>query len=335
MTEKLKRARAKTAATAPEAAGVHSGKLIVIAGPTATGKSDLSVELARWVEREFGIAAEIISADSRQVYRGMNIGTGKITVREMRGIPHHLLDVANPARKMWNASKFKREAMSAIKKIQARGHVPIVVGGTGYWIDGVALNREFPDVPMNPALRRKMAKETTAEMFAQLCVLNPERAATIDRHNPMRLIRAIEIAEHGKAQSELKRGNGNSQCPSFDVLYMVLNQPDEILRPRIAKRLDARLKRGMIAEVKKLHAAGVSAKRLHEFGLEYRYVSAYLAGMNSRDEMRELLAMAIWHYAKRQRTWFKRNKGAVWLDGTDLSAAASQAERLTKEFLKK
>jgi tRNA dimethylallyltransferase len=306
------------------------GKLVVVAGATATGKSDLGIELALWIEHRLGFGAEVVSADSRQVYRGMDIGTGKVTQREMRSVPHHLLNVADPKRPMWNASRFKREALRAIKGIQARGNVPILVGGSGYWIDAVALGREFPDVPMDKKLRRELAKKTVVLLEAQLRELDPARAANVDAKNPVRLIRAIEVALHARSHGAAPK---KTVPPSFDVLYLVLDQPDEVLKKKIGARLKKRLAAGMVAEVRRLRENGVSAAKMSMFGLEYRFASEHIDGKYTAAEMENLLALAIWHYAKRQRTWFKRNKNAVRIDAGDKKKTLGEAKKLAQKFL--
>ena len=281
-------------------------KIIAVVGPTATGKSDLGVVLAR----KFN--GEIISADSRQVYKGMNIGTGKITKREMRGVPHHLLDVASAKSGNYNVNKFKKAAEKTISAILNRGKLPILVGGTGFWIEAVAKNQEFHDVRPNPILRTKLEKVSVPKLFAMLKKIDPKRAASIDPNNKRRIIRAIEIAK------ELKRSSTElpTPQPKYQTLFIGLDMSDEQLRKKINERLDKRLKGGMVKEIKKLRRQGVSWKKLDDFGLEYRFVAAYLQRKINPKEMREQLATAIWQYAKRQRTWFKRNEKINWFDPT-------------------
>ncbi|MBU6447932.1 tRNA (adenosine(37)-N6)-dimethylallyltransferase MiaA [Patescibacteria group bacterium] len=295
-------------------------KLVVILGPTASGKSDLAVVLARKFH------GEVVSADSRQVYRGMNLGTGKITKKEMRGVKHHMLDVAGPKQGAFNVSKFKPAAEKAINKIAAGGKLPILAGGTGFWIDAVALNHNFPDVPPNKKLRQQLDKKSAAQLFTMLQKLLPKRAAQIDRHNKRRLIRAIEIAKAGKNTEPQ-----NAQ-PKYQALFIGLDMPDAVLREKIQKRLDARLKAGMLAEVKRLHKNGVSWKKLESFGLEYKFCALHLQNKITYQQMRELLFYAIWHYAKRQRTWFKRNKQIAWFDPRKKTTAV-KAAALIKKFL--
>ena len=273
-------------------------KIVIIVGPTASGKSDLAIRLA---EKFNG---EIISADSRQVYRGLDIGTGKVSKKEQQLVPHHLLDVANP-KKIFTVSQFQKLAKWAIKDILKRGKLPIVVGGTGQYIDAVVYDMALPEVPPNYKLRAKLEKQTTEQLFTQLQKLDPERAQNIDRHNPRRLVRALEIVmTTGKPVGTIDR-----QLP-YNILWLGLNPKD--LEKRITGRLLARFKQGMVAEVKKLRAGGISWQRLHDLGLEYRWIGEYLQKNISKEEMISGLGQAIRQYSKRQMTWFKRNKQIVW-----------------------
>ncbi len=282
---------------------VSKPKIIAVVGPTATGKSGLAVLLARKYK------GEIISADSRQIYKGMSIGTGKISTKEMRGVPHHLLDIASP-KNVFNVTRFKKLAEKEISKIIKRGKTPFLVGGTGFWIDSVAFNQNFPEVQPNKALRKKLEQLGAEKVFAVLQKIDPKRAAGIDRYNKRRVIRAIEVAKYLK-QSSTALADAE---PIYQTLFIGLDMPNDQLDKKISARLDQRLKQGMIAEVKRLRSQGVSWKRLDDFGLEYRYASRHIQGELTKNEMREQLLVAIRQYAKRQRTWFKRNKNIVWLD---------------------
>lgn len=286
-------------------------KVIVVTGPTASGKSDLAIRLAR------ALNGEIISADSRQVYRGMDIGTGKVTKREQKMVPHHLLDVANP-RRQYTVAHWKKAAQKAIRDIARRGKTPIICGGTGFWIDALIYDLAIPEVKPNARLRKRLNKLTLEHLFKMLHKLDPERATIIDRHNPVRLIRALEIVMT-TGQPVPPRQNGSP----YDFLYLAISMPKEKLAERITKRLSARLARGMLAEVKKLHVQGVSWKKLESFGLEYRWLSRYLsrsarsrvAEQNkiTRDQMREGLYRDIIAYSKRQMTWLKKNPDIIWI----------------------
>ncbi len=300
------------------------GKIVIITGPTATGKSGLAVELAK----KFN--GEIISADSRQVYKGLNIGTGKITKREMQGVPHYLLDVANPKRR-FTVAEYKKLSERVLSYMIVRNKLPIVVGGTGFYIEALVDDLNLPEVPPNLGSREKLEKKSTEELFKILQKLDPKRAKNIDYKNPRRLIRAIEIAKHlGKVPELSYTLNPVRQLADYTPLFIGLDLPDKKLKEKIKKRLEERIKAGMIAEAKKLHKNGLSYKRMRELGLEYKFLAKYLKDELKRDEMIEKLNTAIWQYAKRQRTWFKRDKRILWFKPTD----QKKIEREVKKFLK-
>lgn len=279
-----------------ESSSLSSGtmqKVIVICGPTTTGKSDYAVQLAKEV------GGEVISADSRQVYRGLNIGSGKITTREMKGVPHYLLDVANPLR-TFTVAQYARLADKAIKAIVKKGKVPIICGGTGFYIDAVVYGTSFPEVKPNTTLRKKLQKYSTEALVQELKKLDPERLETIDTKNNVRIIRAIEIA------TALGSVPKRTRTKKYEVEWHYLDFPDDVLKQRIHDRLYKRMKAGMVKEARDLHDQGLSWKRLESLGLEYRYLALYLQNKLSKEEMLTQLETAIWHYAKRQRTWFKK-----------------------------
>jgi tRNA dimethylallyltransferase len=304
--------------------------IIAIVGPTATGKSDVAVSLAK----KFN--GEIISADSRQVYIGLDLGSGKITKKEMRGVPHYLLDVVS-ARTVYNAAKFKKTAEKIIEDIHSRGKLPIIVGGTGFWIDTLLNNTQLPGVKPNPVLRKKISNWPVAHLYKELWKLDPARAENIDRNNPVRLIRAIEVAIGLKVLAKMTRVSKNISKrspgePKYLPLYIGLDTNSELLRQRIHKRLTKRIELGMAKEVAKVHANGVSWKRLDELGLEYRFVSQMLRDELKPEKMQELLEIAIWHFAKRQRTWFYRNAAIHWLDVENKKEALVKASNLVEDF---
>lgn len=281
--------------------------VIVILGPTATGKSDLAVELARtW-------NGEVISADSRQVYKGLDIGTGKITRKEMRGIPHYLLDVWSP-KKIVSVAEWRDKAEQALADITARGKVPIICGGTGFYIRALVDNLLLPEVGPNPQLRAKLTKKTPAQLFALLQKRDPERAKTIDRHNPARLIRALEIAEalgRSPSQDSVWKASKDPKRP-YRFLLIGLTLPHEKLAEKIKTRLETRLKKGMLAEARNLHAADLSWKRMRTLGLEYRWMANFLQHKITKTEFIDGLCRDIVHYAKRQMTWFRPDKRIEW-----------------------
>ncbi len=280
-------------------------KVLVIIGPTASGKSDLAVRLAR----KFG--GEIVSADSRQVYRGLDVGAGKITKKEMCGVRHHMLDVANP-RKYFSVADYKKLAEEKLRTIES----PIIVGGTGLYIDVLSGRMSFPEVPPNKLLRRKLDKLSAEELFRILKKKDPRRAKSIDRKNKVRLVRALEIIEVlGRVPVLPKR-------PSKNFVFIGLLPSD--LKRRIHRRIITRLD-GMIREAKKLHRQGITYKKMHELGLEYRYLAAHLQGRLDKKELVKKLDIEIARYARRQMTWFKRNKKIKWFAPSEFRKIAKYA----------
>ncbi|MCX6759514.1 MAG: tRNA (adenosine(37)-N6)-dimethylallyltransferase MiaA [Candidatus Nealsonbacteria bacterium] len=294
-------------------------KLIVILGPTASGKSELAVRLAK----KFN--GEVISADSRQVYKGMDIGTGKITKKEMQNISHYLLDVASPKRR-FTVVQYKKLAIKTINKIFKKGKIPILCGGTGFYIQAVLDGIVIPEVKPDWRLRSNLEQLSTDELFNRLKKLDPKRAKTIDKNNRRRLIRALEIVIKTKKPVPVSKKN---PLP-YPVLMLGIKKEKEELKKLINKRLLRRLKgEGMIEEVKKLRKAGIFWKRLEEFGLEYRFIAQYLQKKLEYDEMINLLQKEIEHFAKRQLTWFKKDDRIHWFKNY------KKAEKLTKAFLEK
>ena len=294
---------------------INKEKIIVILGPTASGKSDLAVELA------LKFNGEIISADSRQIYNNMDIGTGKITKKEMKGIPHYLLDIASPKTQL-SVAHFQKQAKIAIEKILANGKTPIICGGTGLYIDAVVDNQIFPNVKPDLKLRKKLEKLTTKELFAKLKKLDPNRAKNIDKHNPRRLIRALEIVMISK-----KPVPKIQKHRDYDVLKLGVKREQKQLNELIWKRLIKRLKGKMINEIKKLTKSGVNFKRLYDFGLEYRWIGLYLQKKITKEEMIQGLYKAIKDFSKRQMTWFKRDEEIHWIKNQ------KEAEKSIKKFL--
>jgi len=348
--------------------------VIVIMGPTASGKSGVAIEIAKkW-------RGEIISADSRQVYRGLNLGSGKVTgsqkpvilseieSRQKRdeieskdlsikqenifiseGIIHHLIDVTNPMED-FNISHFKTLANKAIEKILAKGKLPIICGGTGFWIDAVVENTKIPEVAPNPELRKKLEIKSVEELFAELQKMDPYRAQNIDSKNKVRLVRALEICEKlgtvpktqtSKCHSgldpestqipESSPGQALNQVQDdnrYKFLQIGIKTNREELNAKIQKRLDDRFSEDMIKEVRDLHEKGVSWEWMERIGLEYRWISRFLQNKISEKEMKEKLYFDIIHYAKRQMTWLKRNKEIIWLK--NLQDINSEVEKFIK-----
>lgn len=293
-------------------------KVIVVLGPTSTGKSDLGVLLARRFD------GEVISADSRQVYRGLDIGSGKITKREMRGVPHHMLDVTSP-RIRYTVARYAKDGMRAVRSIIQKNRLPIIVGGTGLYIDTLVFGTTFPEVAPNSPLRKRLEKKSAAALFALLKKKDPKRAAFIDPHNTRRLIRALEIVDAlGGVPQSLRT------VPHYDALFIGLALPMEKLRAKIRTRLEKRLKQGMTREVQRLRESGLSWKRIDDLGLEYRFISRHLRGIISKEEMTEAIERESLQYAKRQMTWFKRNKDIVWASPDE----TKKIEKSVMTFLK-
>jgi tRNA dimethylallyltransferase len=297
-------------------------KVVVIVGPTASGKSDLAVFIAKRLK------GEVISADSRQVYKGLDIGTGKVTKVEMQGIKHHLLSVADP-KKQFSASEFKTLAKTAIEQISGSGQLPIVVGGTGFYIDSLTEQINFPDVPPNELLRNRLNKLSNKKLMLMLQKKDPLRASRIDQNNKVRLIRALEIVE---SIGQVPPSPNNKLDPRF--VFIGIKPDPLVLEQRIEIRLQKRFS-GMRREAILLHSQGLTYKRMHELGLEYRYLALYLQGKISKSEMLDGLYRAIRQYAKRQITWFKRNKRIKWFSLSSTDGYTSKELNLILEYLKK
>jgi tRNA dimethylallyltransferase len=289
--------------------------LIAVVGPTASGKSDLGVQLAR----KFG--GEVVSADSRQVYKGLDIGSGKITKKEMRGIPHHLLDVASPKRK-FTVVQYQRRANQAIASIHRRDTLPILLGGTPFYVYALIDNYVFPEVKPDLKLRAELNKLSADQLLTKLKKLDPERAKIIEQKNKRRLIRALEIVvATGKPVPKL------GQDRSSPALMIGMKKSPEELKQRIHKRLLKRLKQGMIQEVEYLHSAGLSWNRLEELGLEYRFVAQYLQKKISKQEMLDAIQKESEDFARRQMVWFKKDSRIHWIENQ------AQAEQVVNNFL--
>jgi tRNA dimethylallyltransferase len=287
--------------------------LIVILGPTASGKTRLAARLAA------GIGAELISADSRQVYRGMDIGTGKDLaeyVVDGKPVPYHLIDVAEPGH-LFSVFEFQQRFYECFREITKRGRMPLVVGGTGLYIESILREYRMLPVPENASLREELARQGMEELAARLLRLNPTLHNTTDLTGRERLIRAIEIAEHSSKHLS-KEG---MERPDIVPLVIGVRRDRAVTRERITKRLRERLGQGMIEEVQRLHDSGISWERLDEMGLEYRYVSLFLQGKLTYEEMFKTLNIRIHQFAKRQDTWFRgmERRGITihWIEGAD------------------
>ncbi|MBU2028351.1 tRNA (adenosine(37)-N6)-dimethylallyltransferase MiaA [Patescibacteria group bacterium] len=319
-------------------------KIIVILGPTASGKSSIAIKLAR----KFN--GEIISADSRQIYRYANLTTGKVEPDQpgeipqrfvlnksyagspkysaliSQSIPHYLIDILS-LNSYWSASQFQKKAQKIIADILQRQKLPIVCGGTGFWIKALVDNVVFPEVKPDWKLRARLNKFSAQKLFSILKKLDARRAANIDAQNKVRLIRAIEICKKlGSVPKTMEHGTWNMEH-KFLQIGISISKKD--LYKNIKKRLKKRLQQRMIKEVENLHQKhNISWKRLEDLGLEFRWIARFLQYKISREEMKAKLYFDIIHYAKRQMTWFKKDSRIKWLENH------SQIEKLARNFLK-
>ena len=289
-------------------------KIVVILGPTASGKTDLSIKLAK----KFN--GEVVSADSRQVYKGMDIGTGKITKKEMKEIPHYLLDVVSPSKK-FSVAQYQKLALKNIDKISKKNKIPFLVGDSPFYIYSVLEGWTFPKLNPDWNLRKKSEKKSCEELFKILKKIDLKRSKNIDKKNKRRLVRAIEIAKKLGKVPLLKKE------VKFDSLIIGLKKPKQEIKELIKKRLYKRLKQGMVEEVRGLRKQGVSWKRLENFGLEYKWIALYLQKKIDHIGMISLLQKDTEHLAKRQMTWFKKDKSIKWIENYE------KAKNLLRDFL--
>jgi tRNA dimethylallyltransferase len=297
--------------------------LIVVLGPTASGKSSLGITLAQ------RFSGEIVSADSRQVYRGLDIGTAKVSAEEQALIPHFLLDVVE-LDETYTVTQFQRDAIAAIDTILARSHLPFLVGGSPHYIQAVVDNLDMPQVPPQPELRAELEQRPLSDLLQELEQRDPASFATIDRNNPRRVIRALEVCIATSKPFSEQRGLAR---PLYRSLLLGISWPREVLYRRIDARVDERMQQGMVQEVRGLLAASVPHERLEALGLEYRFIDRWLRGeYKSEAQMVERLKYAIHDFTRRQLTWFRRDKRIVWLDGAK-DTAVEEAANLVKNFL--
>lgn len=286
-------------------------RLIVLTGPTAVGKTKLSIALAR------AVGGEIISADSMQVYRGMDIGTAKITPEEMGGISHHLIDILSP-KEEFNVVDFQKSAVQAMGEIYARGKVPVIVGGTGFYIQAVTNAIDFTESEADTALREELfdfAREHgAAALHKKLEMVDNVAAAQIHENNIKRVVRALEYyAQTKKPISEHNKEQAKHTSP-YELYYFVLTAPRDLLYEAIDRRVDQMMADGFLDEVKHLKAQGVTREMLSMQGLGYKELFAYLDGEITLENAKELIKRDTRHFAKRQLTWFKRERGVIWVD---------------------
>ncbi len=293
-------------------------KLIVIAGPTAVGKSDIAIKLAKLMD------GEIISADSMQVYRYMDIGSAKVTKDEMQGIPHHLIDVLDP-REDFNAFLFTKMAGECIEDISSRGKIPIMTGGTGFYIRALCYGNDFSESagedPDAYERLEKMAKEQGPDvLFERLPEIDPASCEIIHKNNIKRVIRALMFyQETGRPISE-HNIEMHEKPPAYDLKYFVLTDDRAKLYERIDKRVDKMMDSGLVDEVRRLRDMGLTKNDTSMQGIGYKEILMYLVVEISLPEAFEVIKTGSRHYAKRQLTWFKREKDAIWIDRSEYTS---------------
>ncbi len=298
----------------------NTDKVVVIVGSTASGKTSLAIDVARQYN------GEIISADSRQVYRGMDVGTGKdLAEYQQQEVVHHLIDIVNPQAD-FTVEQYQEKAYQAIEDILQRGKLPLLVGGTGLYVSAVVEGYQFPtETADKQQVRQRLDKKTLPQLLAVLKQVDPDSWHSIDQHNRRRVQRALEIYYTSGQPQSFQR---HRQAPPYTFCKIGLRLPPLVLRQRIHDRLMHRLEhQDMVEEAQRLHQAGLSWKRMEEFGLEYRWLARYLKKELSYEDMVTHLEIDIRRFAKRQLTWFKRDRDIVWVE--DFVAA----QAVVKNFL--
>ena len=285
--------------------------LVILTGPTAVGKSELSLSLAKAID------GEIISADSMQVYRGMDVGSAKLMPSEQQGVPHHLLDILDPEEE-FNVVLFQRLAAQAVRDICQRGHIPIVTGGTGFYIQALLYDIDFTendeDTSFRSGLEDLAAKEGADVLYQRLLAVDPKACETIHKNNVKRVIRALEFYEKtGQRISEHNESQRQNQSP-YRFAYFVLNDERSALYSRIDRRVDQMLENGLEAEVRRLAAQGCTKDLVSMQGLGYKEMLAYLNGELSLEEAVYIIKRDTRHFAKRQLTWFRRERDVIWIN---------------------
>lgn len=285
-------------------------KIIAVVGPTASGKSALGIALAK----KFG--GEIVSADSRQIYRGMDIGTAKPTSAERHAVPHHLIDIKNPDED-YTVADYQRDAFAVINDIIARGNVPLLIGGTGLYVRAVLENLDIPKTVANPELRAQIEKDIAEvgllSVFKRLETLDPEAISVVDPKNPRRVVRALEVALTTGKPFTAQR---TKRTPIFDRLVLGLAPAPDILRERINQRVDEMIRNGLVREITILMEKYGDATSAFD-AIGYREIMVHLNGTLSLDDATTAIKINTWHYAKRQMTWFKKHTPTDWMENKD------------------
>lgn len=288
--------------------------LIIITGPTSVGKTENSIRLAK------ALNAEIISADSMQVYRYMDIGTAKITPQEMQGVKHHLIDCLDP-KEDFNIYQFKKMANEALEEIYSRGRIPMLVGGTGFYIQAVLKDVDFSEEEPNSAYREELwhIADTEGEsvLHDMLRKVDPKAAEAIHQNNVKRVIRALEYYRQTGEKISLHNQTESGKESPFDYMYFVINNDRDILYRRIEDRIDRMMEDGLVEEVQKLKEMGLHKDMVSMKGLGYKEILSYLDGEISLEEAIYTLKRDTRHFAKRQITWFKREKDVIWMNYSD------------------
>ena len=301
--------------------------LIILTGPTAAGKTDTSIELAKAVD------GEIISADSMQVYRHMDIGSAKIMPEEMKGVPHHLIDVLEPEED-FNVVRFQSLAKKAIDEICSRGKIPILTGGTGFYIQAVLYDIDFTENDGDMSYRtflEETAREKGAQyLHAMLSQADPESAEQIHAHNVKKVIRALEFYHQTGEKISEHNAREREKTSVYNSAYFVLTQERSTLYERIDRRVDRMMEMGLLDEVKRLKARGLDRNSVSMQGLGYKEMLAFLEGEYPLDEAVRIIKRDTRHFAKRQLTWFRREKDVIWLDKDE---AASADELIRRKIL--
>ena len=288
-------------------------QVIVIAGPTASGKTGLAVEVAKQLH------TEIVSADSMQIYRDMNVGTAKVTREEMCGIPHHMIDIVSPMEN-YNVSRYVEDAKPIVDAILAEGKIPVIAGGTGLYINSLVYGYDLAPIPQDEAVRQEITalyEEKGGEyLLSQLRKIDPKTADRLHPNNARRLIRALEVYRiSGTTISQQEERTKNAPKP-YDVHFFVLDTDREKLYDRINRRVDVMLENGLVEEVKTLLAQGIPKTNTSMQAIGYKEIVEYLDGYFTLEEAIAKLKMESRRYAKRQLTWFRRNEGAHWLEAS-------------------
>ena len=305
--------------------------LVILTGPTAVGKTALSIELAKT------IGGEIISADSMQVYSRMDIGSAKITPEEMAGVPHHLIDVLEPDQE-FNVVVFQELAKRALAEIYSRGHIPIVAGGTGFYIQALLYDIDFTENDEDTALRRSLEEQAKREgaeaLYERLRAVDPESCESIHAHNVKRVIRAIEFYEKTGKKISVHNMEQRQNSSPYHFAYFVLNDDRERIYERINERVDLMMAQGLMEEVRALRESGCRKDMVSMQGLGYKELLSCLEGELSLEEAVYLIKRNTRHFAKRQLTWFRREKEVTWIEKNVFDQDSQKIVKFMQDFLR-